>query len=387
MSGRNKRPAAAELEDIPPKWIEQLTVTLLAQTQTILRPFIDAVSELKESNNRIHELISTHLTHINDNKHRLEKLESGPSVNNSDLSNVMYNAVAKVQTDQSTLGQKACRITWVGIQEKDSDQATFAFDSQALREVVEASENNELVQLLNNKQISCKRHPEQRNPNSDRPRIIKIQLPTPEHRDNLLQFMRKGRQSLTRTMVHSYARRDYTQEQLELDRSTRREAGRLNAEAGELVWVVRDMKLFKLRTSRPLPARSVRNNNPTPPSNTASQANHQFARTSTSTPSSVPMGTRVFTPTTVKKIPSTVEPSQTPMIVEPSQTPTTNASIKPSVASTSSRGPKQRSRSFAGLTTTVEEEEEMVIGDVFGPSSSRNSVDTQKSPTDPPGST
>ncbi|CAJ0593786.1 unnamed protein product [Cylicocyclus nassatus] len=45
------------------------------------------------------------------------------------------------------------RITWVGIDEKESDHATQAFDCEAIKEVIEVSGNEELLREWNNKKI------------------------------------------------------------------------------------------------------------------------------------------------------------------------------------------------------------------------------------------
>ncbi|KIH67865.1 hypothetical protein ANCDUO_01801 [Ancylostoma duodenale] len=49
--------------------------------------------------------------------------------------------------------------------------------------------------------------------------------------------MRNGRLSLTKQYVHSYARKDYTREELEYDRSLRKKAGQLNHQEGMLKYV------------------------------------------------------------------------------------------------------------------------------------------------------
>ncbi|XGW07567.1 hypothetical protein V3C99_010605 [Haemonchus contortus] len=49
-------------------------------------------------------------------------------------------------------------------------------------------------------------------------------------RDRLLDHMRAGRLSLTKDFVHSYARTDYTKEELAYDRSLRQKAGIMNRE-------------------------------------------------------------------------------------------------------------------------------------------------------------
>ncbi|EYC00245.1 hypothetical protein Y032_0117g691 [Ancylostoma ceylanicum] len=69
--------------------------------------------------------------------------------------------------------------------------------------------------------------------------------------------MRTGRQSLTQHFIHFFVRRDYTPEELALDRSLRKQAGDLNAQAGKLLYVVRDFEIFKLKAPCDLPRRTM----------------------------------------------------------------------------------------------------------------------------------
>lgn len=85
---------------------------------------------------------------------------------------------------------------------------------------------------------------------NDRGRIIKIDLPSQTLKDRLLYHMKSGRQSLTRKFVLSNARRDYTLEELEMDRSLRRQAGELNAKSGRLEYVVSGLQIHWLRNPR-----------------------------------------------------------------------------------------------------------------------------------------
>lgn len=71
----------------------------------------------------------------------------------------------------------------------------------------------------------------------------------------MLEHMRTGRQSLTKDYIHSYARRDYTREELEYDRTLRKKAGTMNSEEGKLVYVVRDLVIPNLNAPRDLPVR------------------------------------------------------------------------------------------------------------------------------------
>ncbi|KIH58197.1 hypothetical protein ANCDUO_11599 [Ancylostoma duodenale] len=115
-----------------------------------------------------------------------------------------------MRVDGQKIDDKLKRITWVG----DSD----------------------LIHAYELGHITSHRHPagKPRAPGA-RGRIIKISLPSQELRNSLLAHMRSGRQSLTERFVHSYARRDYTAEELQLDRSLRKQAGDLNAREDNFV--------------------------------------------------------------------------------------------------------------------------------------------------------
>jgi hypothetical protein len=87
----------------------------------------------------------------------------------------------------------------------------------------------------------------------ERPRPIKVELPNPELRARLLALLRAKRHQLTADMHHSYARNDYTKEQMSLDFELRRKAGKMNKEANKLKFVVRDLEICTIRNPRELP--------------------------------------------------------------------------------------------------------------------------------------
>ncbi|KAK6044741.1 hypothetical protein COOONC_17754 [Cooperia oncophora] len=149
--------------------------------------------------------------------------------------NLLYSTIVKVKADGSKIDDKLRRITWVGIGEQDDELATRKFDMEALKEAVHSSGDEELIKEFSKGTITAR------------------------SKDRLLRHMRSGRQSLTRRFVHSYARRDYTVEELELDRALRRQAGQSNAGLGKLQYVVRDLQIHKLKTARELPTRSSAN--------------------------------------------------------------------------------------------------------------------------------
>lgn len=168
----------------------------------------------------------------------------------------MYSTLVKFKADTKIVDAKACRITWVGIGEQNSESATCAFDREAIKEVVETSGDEVLLSEFNSGRITFHRHPKfRKQADSQRPRIIKISLGSQELRDRMLEHMRSGRQSLTKDYVHSYARTDYTREELDYDRSLRKKAGIMNRQEGKLLYIVRDLAIHKLSNPRDLPAR------------------------------------------------------------------------------------------------------------------------------------
>ncbi|KHJ97485.1 hypothetical protein OESDEN_02536 [Oesophagostomum dentatum] len=95
----------------------------------------------------------------------------------------------------------------------------------------------DLIREYEKGHISCHRHPPGKPRQvGERGRIIKITLPSQNFKERLFEHMKTGRQSLTERFLHSYARRDYTNEELNLDRVLRKEAGDRNALAVTESW-------------------------------------------------------------------------------------------------------------------------------------------------------
>ncbi|EYC17757.1 hypothetical protein Y032_0029g1855 [Ancylostoma ceylanicum] len=159
----------------------------------------------------------------------------------------MYSLLVKFQSDSRTVQEKSCRITWIGVDEKVDDHTTAAFDREALKEIIDHSGDQELLAEWEAQKIDIRRYPERRDRlTTDRPRIIKITTRNRELRDKFSDQMRRGRLSLTRQFVHSFARKDYTCEELEFDRALRKKAGLLNQQAGKLLYIMRDLSIQKL---------------------------------------------------------------------------------------------------------------------------------------------
>lgn len=140
----------------------------------------------------------------------------------------IYSTLVKFRSDSKIVDAIACRITWVGIVEQASEQATYAFDKDAIKEVIEISGDEQLLDEFNNGKISFHRYPKIRKANSSRSRIINIYLGCQKLRDKMLEHMRTGRKSLTKEVVHSYVRTDYTREELDYDRTLCRKAKKVS---------------------------------------------------------------------------------------------------------------------------------------------------------------
>ncbi|RCN25823.1 hypothetical protein ANCCAN_28462 [Ancylostoma caninum] len=202
---------------------------------------------------RMQETQSAVLTRLKTLEERVVTMNEQPPSSNAAL----YSILVKFHADARIVSSKSCGITWVGIGEQIDDAATHVFDQKALEEVVEASADSELIRELSTGQIDVHRHPKIRNVKSSRPRIIKVYLRNQDLRDRLLHHIRNGRLSLTKQFVHSYARKDYTREELEYDRCLRKKAGQLNHQEGMLKYIVRDLSIHELRYPRELPSRTT----------------------------------------------------------------------------------------------------------------------------------
>ncbi|WKX95687.1 hypothetical protein Q1695_012275 [Nippostrongylus brasiliensis] len=182
-----------------------------------------------------------------------EKINSALSTK-LDQKSLLYSTLLKFQANAGTIEGKSKRIAWIGIEEKGSEEATKRFDREILKEVVHTSGDAELIANFDRGLITAQRHPhgKPRAP-GEQGRLMKIFLPNQELRDSLLAHMKTGRQSLTQRFTHSFARRDYTTDQLMLDRAIRKEAGERNAREGRLASVVPDFQIVKLSSPRELP--------------------------------------------------------------------------------------------------------------------------------------
>ncbi|KHJ84018.1 hypothetical protein OESDEN_16272 [Oesophagostomum dentatum] len=61
---------------------------------------------------------------------------------------------------ERTVQEKSCKITWVGIGERENMQSTIAFDREAVKEIIETSGDEDLLSEWNNKKIDIRRYPE-----------------------------------------------------------------------------------------------------------------------------------------------------------------------------------------------------------------------------------
>lgn len=139
----------------------------------------------------------------------IEARFASESQKGSDPRSALYSALVKFKADTKLLDAKACRITWVDISEQSTESATYAFDKEAVKEVVETFSDELLLNEFKSGRITFHRHPKlKKTASGPRPRRMKIYLDTQELRDRM--HMRTGRQSLTRNYVRSCATTDYT---------------------------------------------------------------------------------------------------------------------------------------------------------------------------------
>ncbi|EYC09155.1 hypothetical protein Y032_0062g3389 [Ancylostoma ceylanicum] len=64
-------------------------------------------------------------------------------------SSALYSTLVKFQTDAKIVTAKSCRITWVGIGEQKDETSTKIFDREAIKEVIETSDDPDLLQEFN----------------------------------------------------------------------------------------------------------------------------------------------------------------------------------------------------------------------------------------------
>ncbi|WKY08770.1 hypothetical protein Q1695_007914 [Nippostrongylus brasiliensis] len=231
----------------------------------LIERFDNFASVLERSLLQSFDKMMNHISDIQENQKlvlaRIVDLERSVALlasKNVEDSNVLYSTMVKIRSDSEKIDEKAKRIAWVGIDEKADERRTRLFDREILKEAIYTSGDEELIRCFDEGSITSRRFPTVRSKSPHaRGRLIKIALPTKALRDRLLEHMRTGRQNLTKQFVHSFARRDYTTEELQLDRTLRKKAGEMNAREGKLVYVVRDLEIVKLRSPRDLPRSSV----------------------------------------------------------------------------------------------------------------------------------
>ncbi|EYC37984.1 hypothetical protein Y032_0752g2055 [Ancylostoma ceylanicum] len=235
-----------------PLWAEKLIERFDHFSTSLERSLTDSFERIFGELASIHRTQSTILTRLSE----LEKKVSCKEVPGNDQQNLLYSTLVKIQTDGELINEKSRRIAWIGIDEQIDEESTRRFDHEIVKEAVHTSGDQELIREFEEGRIVSHRHPpgKPRGP-AARGRIIKIALSSQDLRDRLLAHMKSSRQSLTQRFVHSFARRDYTVEELSLDRALRKQAGDLNAQEGKLAYIVRDFNIVRLKVPRDLPTR------------------------------------------------------------------------------------------------------------------------------------
>ncbi|MFH4979093.1 hypothetical protein AB6A40_005802 [Gnathostoma spinigerum] len=179
------------------------------------------------------------------------KQPAHPIISNSTL----YSTVARVvHTDAAVLQEKAKRAVFIGVPHASTKEATAKEDSSMVAEVIRQSDNRELLDALEAGNISTQRHPSYEvTPGRTRP--LKVSFPSKTLRDQFINYVRFNKPQRIKNHPHCYVRRDYTDHELCEDRRLRQQAGIMNAQAKQLKYVVRDLRIITLKSPRELPKR------------------------------------------------------------------------------------------------------------------------------------
>ena len=168
--------------------------------------------------------------------------------------NAISSSLTRVVFQQDSIRDKSTRAVLVGHPEDQDEEVTKRNDLLLIQNLLAKIDHPS----LNMDSITYHRHPAERKSVSHN-RIIKIQLKDHAARDLFLSMARRVRGASLTGNPHAYFRRDFTSEELALDRELRQQAGRKNCEANSLIYIVRDLKIVKLSVPRVLPKRSAEN--------------------------------------------------------------------------------------------------------------------------------
>lgn len=238
-----------------PIWARKLIEKFDLYSTSMQRSLTDAIDRILRQISDLHHVQDSILARLSELGN---KLSSDPLLTHQTQQNLIYSTFIKLRANGQKTDDKLKRITWVGIDEKANEEST--------RRSIEKFQRKKLTPQViaiwfefEAGRITSHRHPvgDPRIPGV-RGRIIKLSLPI-QLMDCLLAHMSSDRQGLTKQYVHSYARRDYTPEELQLDRTLRKQESDLNARECKLIYVVRDFDNVELRTSREIPRRALSN--------------------------------------------------------------------------------------------------------------------------------
>ncbi|VDP10848.1 unnamed protein product [Heligmosomoides polygyrus] len=89
----------------------------------------------------------------------LEKSVSGLERAGAKLDqNTLYSTIVKVRADGMRIDEKMRRIAWIGIPEQGGEAKTKKFDTEALKEAIETSCDEELINEFAKGNITARRH-------------------------------------------------------------------------------------------------------------------------------------------------------------------------------------------------------------------------------------
>ncbi|MFH4978003.1 hypothetical protein AB6A40_004712 [Gnathostoma spinigerum] len=167
----------------------------------------------------------------------------------------LYSTVARmVRTDATVLQEKAIRAVFIGVPHAKTKDSSAKEDYAMVAEVVRESNNRELLEAFESGTISTQLHPSYEVPQR-RSRPLKVCFPSKSLRDEFINYVRFNKPSKIKELPHCHIRHDYTQQELSEDRRQRQQAGLMNAQTNQLEYVVRDLRIVKLKSPRVLPKR------------------------------------------------------------------------------------------------------------------------------------
>ena len=247
-----------------PEWAEKL----LAKQQEVIDTLVKAQNELVQEQKGLVSTVAmlvTAMTAMTSKIGDLVQLVETNSAKNAGspppptpeiMKAVAYAAVVQAKLDSSTIEEKSKNLVVLNLGELDSSGNPVKGDEMLVAEMIHSVGDPTLVKKLKEGKIKFRRHPTDRPPTA-RGRPLKLFFESQGERDLVLQHVKRNKTALMKEHPHSFIRRDYTAQELAVDRDLRQRAGLLNAAEGHLRYLVRDFEICQLPKPRPLPPRKA----------------------------------------------------------------------------------------------------------------------------------